>query len=465
MRAFSILLLTLALSIPVTTSAVTLKPWVGFEGSVGRYTMGDVNRTLSALNVDLVGTPLRLWPIEGGPGCGLSAGLDLGRGFSLGAGYDRVFASSGAADATHFAKFRLPGNAIRGLAEYAFPRKGPLGAHVGGAAGKLMVTGEITDEFAHEVRGTAPLYEVYLGGDWWGQPRCGLFATLGYRSARVKEVKIDGVVALNPDGSKYRLDYSGMMLRLGLKVPLVAPADAPAAAATSRIRPWLSLGGSWGNYAMNDVNHDLNTGVVVDTFIHIVETVADTVILPPRATHFGLKKVPTNVGMSASAGLNFPGGLVLGIGCERLYASSRVRLPGVALDYDLPANTLRGIVEYRLRARGRFETRLGIAGGAVMLAHSAALPDTTHFDREANPPTVQVSLFQVKGSGALVEVYGSGEWQARPLLAVTTSVGYRYAKAGEIKWAQAVHFRRSAPYIADYSGLVARIGLKVALTK
>lgn len=434
MRALPILLLAVALSSSGSAVAANLKPWVGVGGSLGRYSMGDVNRDLEDLNAELKGTPLHLWPIGVGPGCGMSAGVDIGPSFSFGIGYDRVFASSGAADSMDgYLQVRLPANAFRGMVEYAFPRRGRLGARLGVAVGKLMVTGQMVGDSAFEVRGGAPYYEAYLGGDWWGQPRCGLVATVGYRYARVNEVKIAGQVERNPDGSKYRLDYSGALLRLGLKIPLTAPAGAPAPTAGGGVKPWVGLNGSWGGYKMTDLNHDIEI---------------------ERMAYAGLKQIHGGPGFGGSVGVDFPGRLTLGVGYDRLTASSKASNTGGSIEYRLPANAFRGLLEYRLPPRGHFGTRLGIAGGAVM---------------EANPAS------RYQGSGALLEAYGSGEWRATSRIAATASLGYRYAKAGELKQGGALPFKTikqgaeyvpsTLPYTADYSGIIARAGLKVALTK
>src|SRR5512140_1532647 len=108
MRALPLLLVAFALSIAATAPAAALKPWIGLDGSVAKYSMDDLNRQLEALNTPLVGTSLHLWPIGGGPGFGVKAGVDFGRGFTLGAGYDRVFASSGASDPSTYVKVRVP---------------------------------------------------------------------------------------------------------------------------------------------------------------------------------------------------------------------------------------------------------------------------------------------------------------------------------------------------------------------
>jgi hypothetical protein len=231
MRALLLLPLAAALAFAVPASGAALKPWIGFDGSYGKYTMGDVNRDLEDLNTGLKQTRLTLWPISGGPGVGLSAGLDFGRGLSVGVGYDRLFASSGAEDPNHLIRYRLPAHALRGIAEYAFPRKGPLGARIGVAGGLVAESGSIViEDSSDDVTGSAPLFETYLAGEWWGQRRCGLFATVGYRHARLTEVKIGGSVAHNPppDGSNYTLDFSGMLVRVGFRIPLAA---APAAKA------------------------------------------------------------------------------------------------------------------------------------------------------------------------------------------------------------------------------------------
>lgn len=445
MRAFSMFLVAVALSIPATAPAVTLKPWIGFDGSMGKYSMGDMNQELETLNTDLIGTRLRLWPIGGGPGCGVSAGVDVGRSYSLGIGYDRVFASSGVDDYLAYFKSRLPANAFRGAVEYAFPRKGPLGAHLGAAAGRLLVTGQFAGNSALDVRGSAPLYEVYLGGDWWGQPRCGLFATVGYRSARVKAVKINNHVALNPDSSSFRLDYSGTLLRLGLKIPLGAPAAAATPASAGGVKPWIGLNGSFSSYGIADTDSLIERSAT--DFGGVSET-----------DHLGPKKCSSGPGFGGSFGLDFPGHLTLGVGYDRLVASSKASNANGSNEYQLPANALRGFVEYRFPSRGHFGTRLGFAGGTVMEARSAARDSSTSGGAELS--------FPLEGSGALIEAYGSAEWQATSRFAATASLGYRHARVDEVKVDGVVYFNADGtPFTVDYSGVIARIGLKVALTR
>ncbi len=230
MRGIPVLLLAVALSVPVPAAATTLRPWVGLSGSLGRYSLDDVNRSLEAQNQ---GANATLWPIDNGPAWGAGAGLDLWGGLSIGAGYERWYASSGVKTATRRYDLQLPANVLRAVAEYALPTRGALGAHLGVAAGSVSTSGSrLIGVASQDVSAKASLFEPYFGADWWGQRRCGVYATLGYRTAKATEVKIGGVVARNPDGSQLRLDYSGLVFRIGLKVPLggqKARTEPPAA--------------------------------------------------------------------------------------------------------------------------------------------------------------------------------------------------------------------------------------------
>jgi hypothetical protein len=440
MRALPILLLAVALSGPAPVAAAGLTPWIGVGGSLGTYSMGDVNSDLDVLNKELAVTGLHLASIDGGPGCGASAGVDLWQGLSIGVGYERLFGSSGVQEpGLLYFRYRVPADAFRGMVEYALPRKGPLGMRLGVAAGRLRTTGQIVSGQVYGVQGAGPLFEAYLGADWWGQPRCGLTGAIGYRSARVDEVTIDGRVA-----EKFKLDYSGTLLRLGLKVPLGAPAGGPGPFGAGGARPWVSVDGSWGGYQMVDTNHDL-LGIVTGTD-------ADGNDL------HALKEIHGGFGFGGSAGLDFPGHLTLGIGFDRLSAASKGAVEGGTLEYRLPAHAIRGIAEYRVTTKGRLAPRLGVAGGAVM---------------EAGPAGVEVPgagqstvTHRLQGSGLLLEAYGGCDWRTGPRLAVTAAAGYRHAKAGEVKVDGTVFMTAAGkPYVADYSGPVARLGLKYTLTK
>jgi hypothetical protein len=180
-------------------------------------------------------------------------------------------------------------------------------------------------------------------------------------------------------------------------------------------------------------------------------------------TGLGVKKIQNGAGFGGTAGLDFPGPLTLGAGYDWLAASSKASVSGGSVDYRLPAHAVRGFLEFRLPARGAFGTRLGIAGGAVMEARSARITNTT--------PGSSLQSGRVRASGPLAEGYATGEWRTGSRLAATATLGYRYARAGELKRNGEVYFKTLRnvqlfiPYSADYSGIFARVGVKVALTK
>ena len=62
------------------------------------------------------------------------------------------------------------------------------------------------------------LIEGLVGGELWAAPQFALTGSAGFRFAKIGELKADGQTVINQDGSKYTLDYSGFLLRLGVKV-------------------------------------------------------------------------------------------------------------------------------------------------------------------------------------------------------------------------------------------------------
>ena len=446
MRSRLCLFLATALVLAAPVSAATLKPWIGFDGGYGKYTMSDPNRVLSEGNTALNSTGLWLWPINGGPAFGVSAGLDLGSGFSAGVGYDRLLASSGTESNLLLYRFRVPANAVRVLGEYALPHKGSLGMHVGVAGGLASVTGIVLNGSAattvstYDIRGSAPRIDAYVGGDWYGQPRCRLSGVVGYRHALVDEVKIAGRVAHNPDGSNFTVDYSGLFVGVALKVPIGAVASAPESAAAGRTRPWLGVGGAWGAYAMHDVNADL----------YRLDSGSDAT--GGRTSRFGLRPLRSGVTFGASAGLDLPGRMTVGVGYDRLLGSRDGSDAAGSVKERHPANAARAILEYRLRPRGAFEPRLGVSGGVVMEAGSVTLGVT-------GSPS---STWTLKGSGPLFEFTAGSDWWATARLGLTGALGYRYAKISELRSNDTVKYNPDQTrFVVDYSGLLLRLGLKV----
>ncbi len=419
MRALIPALLAIALLSPAAAAGAGIKPWIGADGSWGNYTMGDANDVLADLNAELTGTPLHLWEVDAGPAVGFSAGADLGFGLSLGVGYQRLFSASGVDGAGWYEQFRLPANGITAIAEYAPPTKGPFGVRFGIAGGALMETGSIVlGGVESELTGTGPLVETYVGLDWLAQPRCRLMALLGYRSARIEDAKLAEPAATDLERAKLTLDYSGMMARLGVRVPLGAVAGAKDTARDPAVRPWLGAGASWNVYK------------------HI-----------PDFDYFD--RVRHGFPFGATAGVDLPRGFCLGGGYDRLPAKADA-LAGGTGKLDFAANAWWAFVERRLVSVGSLEARLGASAGAVMETGSV------EGDGKAT----------LTGSGPVLGAHLGLHWKAAPRVAVVSSFGYRHVRVSELKADRVVIYdtkgRRVRP---DYSGVDVRLGVRVPLVK
>jgi hypothetical protein len=200
------------------------RPWASVDGSWGTYAMSDVNDDLAAVNASLAGSGLSIDEIHGGLGLGLRFGVEVGSRWSTGVGYDRLFASTDVGDATGKLEYKLPANAFRVFEEYSLPSQGRAGLNLGAGLGMVSSSGsvELTDyssgSFKAHLKGTGLLLEGLLGGEIRAAPQLALTGSAGFRYAKISEVKAEGQTVVNADGSKYSLDYSGFLLRLGMKV-------------------------------------------------------------------------------------------------------------------------------------------------------------------------------------------------------------------------------------------------------
>jgi hypothetical protein len=226
MRALPMLLLAAGLALPAAAPAGVVKPWIGIDGSWAGYSMTDMNRELVG-EIDAAVRPYgyRLHKIEDGFGFSAAFGVSLPVGIELGIGYERLSATTDLLTVWTLLTINAPANAFRAFAAYEFPIQGPMGLHLGVAAGIISEAGEIGEDWVSiKTTGTGPLLEGSLGSDFWATPQFGLAASLGYRYAKVGKVKSEvlGVseTMRNRDGSNFTTDYSGVFVRLGFKVAL-----------------------------------------------------------------------------------------------------------------------------------------------------------------------------------------------------------------------------------------------------
>jgi len=220
MRTFTCVVLAATLGLPSTALALSFKPGLGIYGGWGTYSMSDINHDVQEVNRQLTGTGIRMSEIDNGFDFGLTGSADVGRRFSMGVGYDHLFGAVATDDRARSLVYKLPANALRALAEYRLPRWGQWEPRLGIGGGFVSAFGlvEKASGVKGELDGHGPLGEGYAGVDWWPSPELGLSVSAGYRRARVEKLKIYGQTLRNTDGSNTSLDYSGALLRLGIKL-------------------------------------------------------------------------------------------------------------------------------------------------------------------------------------------------------------------------------------------------------
>jgi hypothetical protein len=190
------------------------------------YSMTDVNDGISDVNSAIAGSGLKMNEIKSGAGIGGTFGLEMPSRFSIGAGYDRLFASTDVGDASGSIKLSFPANAFRVSGQYGFAGMGTSGAYVGASAGMVQEVGDFKSTISGsgapsgKVTGSGAMFEMFTGGDWWATPQFALTGSGGYRYAKIGETKIDGTTWTNASGDKETIDYSGAFIRAGVKVGL-----------------------------------------------------------------------------------------------------------------------------------------------------------------------------------------------------------------------------------------------------
>lgn len=219
MRSSAAVVLVLSILVPSMAFAGTVSPWMSAHGSMATYGMSDVNDAIGTINAGL-GSGLEMKEVKNGFGVGGAFGLELPSRFSIGVGYDRLLASSDVSDGS--TEFNLPANAFRAMAQYSFAGIGTSGAYIGASAGMILAAGSMTElGVTSDVEGSAPMFEMFTGGDWWAGPQFALTGSAGYRYAKIGEFKVGGDTAYLTNNEKATIDYSGIFARAGVKFALM----------------------------------------------------------------------------------------------------------------------------------------------------------------------------------------------------------------------------------------------------
>jgi len=212
-RSLLLTAVVVVLALPSAAGAQSL-PWVAADVGFHTYDMSDVNDLFAGSPID---------KITKGFGFGAGVGVDLPK-VTLAATYERLTGSTDYSDPTGSIKFDMPANLFMAQAIYRFPTTGTFGLGIGGGIGyistgakiSLTITGVGSD--SQTLEGSSAAYAAFLAGDWKVGTKVSLMPMLGYRYAKIGEVKADGEVVHNDDGSKFEIDYTGLKANLLIRL-------------------------------------------------------------------------------------------------------------------------------------------------------------------------------------------------------------------------------------------------------
>jgi opacity protein-like surface antigen len=109
-----------------------------------------------------------------------------------------------------FVKGALPANKMLWLT-------GGLGVNYLSSSGSIQTTLGTTQE--EKMNGSGVGYKIIVGGEAFVSEKISIGLDLGYRIAKIGEVKdADGNILLKPEGGNFTMDYSGGFGQLGVKV-------------------------------------------------------------------------------------------------------------------------------------------------------------------------------------------------------------------------------------------------------
>jgi hypothetical protein len=199
---------------------------------------------------------------------------------------------------------------------------------------------------------------------------------------------------------------------------------------------WLVVNAGGSHYSMNDLNREIEA--------YDSTQPADGMVYP---------KISRGMAWGLTAGYETPMKWNFGLGIDRMYASSDAHDASGAMKYDFTANGWR---LFGQRATGPLGTNsLHFGGGVGIVAESGKLVVS-----QTGQAPVEL---KIGGKGALYELFGGGDFWFAPQMAVTGSVGYRYAKikSVDIGGAPLIMASDGQAVSVDYSGPYLRLGVRL----
>lgn len=225
-RSFARVYLAALLLFAATPAHAGIRPWV--SGVVGASTLalGDVNDEIGLINAELAPRAMRLEEMKGGLNVGGAFGLDVGKALTVGIAYDRMLSQTESASQAGFVQMDVPGEVVRGFARYAFMQVGEARAFVEASGGRARTlasftsreTGGLTERVG--LAGSGAAYEFAAGLATSSDALCVVTGTLGWRSAKVDDIRVDQELIPNASGGAFSADYSGVFARFGVQFML-----------------------------------------------------------------------------------------------------------------------------------------------------------------------------------------------------------------------------------------------------
>jgi hypothetical protein len=196
-------------------------PWLAFSVALSSYSLSDANDEINSINAII--TPLHMDEIHHGVGLGGALGVDATPEFTTCLRYERLGARSEFGDIAGNVEYSLPANLWAGQFEYRNPSPDRFTYGFGAAIGIVSSAGRSASRLAGHpsiskvLHGTGLALEGFVTGDWHTSEYLTISPMVGYRRARIGEVKSGGMVLYDPDGSHFTLDYSGLVARVMVK--------------------------------------------------------------------------------------------------------------------------------------------------------------------------------------------------------------------------------------------------------
>ncbi len=225
-RILRVLTLTMAIVIVLAGSAEKARAgsWFKVAGGVSGMAMDDINNAdfrfyePSENGYDFP-------PLDSGFSLSFHLGYDLSPAFALGFSWDRQYARVTGTDVDVTADLNLDANFFMTHGYWTPLRTGrwKIGA-AGGMGlvftdGKVKTTGQNNVNYGEgETSGSSSLaLEVMALVNYAFKESTSLELTVGWRDAVIKEFKYESAPAVKEDGSNLELDYTGYILKLGVK--------------------------------------------------------------------------------------------------------------------------------------------------------------------------------------------------------------------------------------------------------